>query len=196
MIKKLILGLLLLIVVVVAGICVMAAMQPTDYTVTRSATFNASPEAVFEQVNNFHKWEAWSPWAKIDPAMKTTYSGPDSGTGASYAWVGNKDVGEGKMTIAESHPSEHIKIDLDFIAPFAAKNVTEFMFKPEGNKTAVTWTMAGKKNFIMKAMCLFMDMDKMVGNDFDKGLAQLKPVVESAPKPAPASSPQPVAETK
>ena len=182
MIKKVIFGLLSVIVVAVAVFCVVVAMQPADFKITRSATYNAPPEKVFEQVNDFHKWDAWSPWAKIDPAMKTTYSGPDSGSGAAYAWIGNKQVGEGKMTITESHPSSHIKIDLDFIAPFAAKNVTEFTFKPEGDKTTVTWSMTGNNNFITKAFGLVMNMDKLVGGDFEKGLAQLKPVVESAPK--------------
>ena len=182
MLKKVVLAVLAVVVLVVGVFCVVVAMQPTDFKITRAATFNATPDKVFEQVNDFHKWDAWSPWAKIDPAMKTSYSGPASGAGASYAWVGNSDVGEGKMTITESHPSAHIKIDLDFIAPFAAKNVTEFTFKPEGDKTIATWLMAGNKNFIMKAICMFMDMDKVVGGDFEKGLAQMKPVVESAPK--------------
>lgn len=182
MIKKVIFGLLSLIVLVVVVFCVAAARQPADFTVVRDATYKGPPEKVFEQVNDFHKWGAWSPWAKIDPAMKTTYSGPESGTGASYAWVGNSDVGEGKMTITESHPSEHIKIDLDFVAPFAAKNVTEFTFTPDGDKTRVTWTMSGQKNFLMKAFSMFVDMDKLVGGDFEKGLSQLKPVVETAPK--------------
>jgi hypothetical protein len=113
--------------------------------------------------------------------MKTTYSGPESGQGASYAWVGNDDVGEGKMTIAESHPGQHVKIDLEFIKPFAAKNVTEFMFKPAGDTTEVTWSMSGKNGFMGKAMCLVMSMDKMVGGDFEKGLAQMKNVVETSP---------------
>lgn len=182
MIKKVIFGLLALIVVAVAIICIAASMQPAEFKVARDATYNAPPEKVFEQVNDFHKWDAWSPWAKIDPAMKTTYSEPDSGAGASYSWIGNKDVGEGKMTIAESHPSTHIKVDIDFIAPFAAKNVADFTFNPDGDKTTVTWTMTGQKNFLMKAFGLFVDVDKLVGADFEKGLTQLKPVVESAPK--------------
>lgn len=180
MIKKAILGILALIVIVVAVLCVVVAMQPEDFKITRSATMNAAPDKVFEQVNDFHKWEGWSPWAKLDPAMKTTYSGTPSGTGSSYSWVGNDQVGEGKMTITESHPSEHIKIDLEFIKPFAAKNVTEFTFKPDGDKTNVTWTMAGKNNFIAKAFNLAMNMDKLVGADFEKGLTQLKTVVEKA----------------
>ena len=180
MIKKLILGILALVVVSVVILCVVVAVQPEDLKVTRSATFNAPPERVFEQVNDFHKWEAWSPWAKIDPNMKATYSGAASGTGAGYAWVGNDEVGEGKMTITESRPSDLIKIDLDFIKPFAAKNVTEFNIKPAGDKSDVTWTMTGKKNFVMKAFCLVMDMDKMIGADFEKGLTQLKPLVEAS----------------
>ncbi|MEQ1606001.1 MAG: SRPBCC family protein [Pyrinomonadaceae bacterium] len=182
MIKKAILGVLALIVLVVGIFCVVVAMQPTDFKVTRSATLNAPAATVFEQVNDFHKWEAWSPWAKIDPKMKVTYSGPSAGVGASYAWVGNDEVGEGKMTITQSHPTEHIAIDLEFIKPFAAKNITEFNFKPNGDKTDVTWTMAAKNNFLMKAMCLVVDMDKMIGADFEKGLVQLKLVVETAPK--------------
>ena len=182
MIKKLILGILALVVVGVVVLCVVVAMQPADFKITRSATFNAPPEKVFEQINDFHKWEAWSPWAKIDPNMKTTYSGSATGTGAGYAWVGNDEVGEGKMTINESRPSSMVKIDLEFIKPFAAKNVTEFNIKPSGDKSDVTWTMTGTNNFVMKAFCLVMDMDKLVGGDFEKGLTQLKPIVESATK--------------
>src|SRR5260221_7281512 len=174
MIKKVILGILAVIVLIIVGFCAIVAMQPADYTVSRSTTVNAPPEKVFEQVNDFHKWDGWSPWAKLDPAMKATYSGPESGMGASYAWVGNNDVGEGKMTIAESHPSQHIKINLEFIKPFQATNITEFMFKPDGDKTTVTWTMSGHNNFVGKAFGLMMNMDKTIGGDFEKGLAQMK----------------------
>ncbi len=179
MIKKLILGLLALIVIGVVVLCVVVAMQPADFKITRSATFNAPPEKVFEQVNDFHKWEAWSPWAKIDPNMKTTYSGATSGKGAGYAWIGNDEVGEGKMTITESRPTDMVKIDLEFIKPFAAKNVTEFNIKPNGDKSDVTWTMTGTNNFMMKAFGLVMNMDKLVGGDFEKGLTQMKPIVEA-----------------
>ncbi|MEP6787817.1 MAG: SRPBCC family protein [Acidobacteriota bacterium] len=178
MIKKAILGILALIVIIVVIFCAAVSMQPEDFKITRSATMNASPDKVFEQVNDFHKWDAWSPWARLDPTMKTTYSGPVSGTGSSYSWVGNNEVGEGKMAITASHPSEHVAIDLEFIKPFAAKNVTEFMFKPDGDKTTVTWTMAGKNNFVAKGFNMVMNMDKIVGSDFEKGLAQLKTVVE------------------
>jgi hypothetical protein len=182
MIKKVILGILAVIVIIVLGFCVIVAMQPNDFKVTRSATVNAPSDKIFEQVNDFHKWEAWSPWAKIDPTMKTTYSGPEAGPGAVYNWTGNDKVGEGKMTIAESRPSEHIKINLEFIKPFQQQCVTEFMFHPEGDKTNVTWTMTGSNNFVGKAFGLFMSMDKMVGGDFEKGLSQMKTAVESAPK--------------
>lgn len=182
MIKKAILGILAVIVVVVVGFCVIVAMQPADYTISRSATVNAPPEKVFEQVNDFHKWENWSPWAKLDPNMKTSYSGPETGQGASYSWTGNNEVGEGKMTIAESRPNDHVKIDLQFIKPFQATNVTEFTLKPEGDKTNVTWTMSGHNNFAGKAFGLLMNMDKSIGGDFDKGLAQMKAAAETAPK--------------
>jgi hypothetical protein len=182
MLKKAIMAIVAALIVVIAVFCVVVAMQPADFKITRSATMNASPDKIFEQVNDFHKWDAWSPWAKIDPAMKTTYSGPPSGTGAAYAWVGNDQVGEGNMAITASHPNEHIAIDLEFIRPFAAKNITEFTLKPEGDKTSVTWTMTGKNNFVAKAFNLVMNMDKLVGADFEKGLAQMKAITEAAPK--------------
>jgi hypothetical protein len=180
---KIVLGVFVIILVLVAGVCGYIATRPAEYTVTRSATFAAQPEVVFAQVNDFHKWDAWSPWAKIDPAMKITYSGPQSGKGASYAWIGNGDVGEGQMTIIDSKPTEAVKIDLQFLKPFAASCITDFDIKPSGDKTTVTWTMKGQNNFIAKAFTMFMDMDQMIGADFEKGLAQMKPVVESAPKP-------------
>ena len=180
MIKKVILGTLAVVVLGLVIIVVMITMQPDQYTVTRNASYNAPPEKLFEQVNDFHKWDAWSPWAKLDPAMKSFHSGSDSGKGAVYEWSGNDDVGRGKMTIAESRPSDLVKIDLEFMEPFASKAVTEFAFKPDGPKTNVTWSMKGDHNFVSKAFCLVMDMDKMIGGDLEKGLAQLKPVVETA----------------
>lgn len=162
---------------------VVVAMQPNDFKVSRSATMAATAEVVFAQVNDFHKWNAWSPWEALDPNMKRTFDGSASGTGAVYAWVGNDKVGEGRMTIAESKPSEKIRIDLEFLKPFESKSTAEFTFAPEGGGTKVTWTMFGKNNFIGKAFCLFMNMDKMVGGDFEKGLAQMKSAAEGAPKP-------------
>ena len=179
MTKKILIGLVLVIILLV----VVVALQSSHYRVERSATMNAPASVVFAQVNDFHKWSAWSPWEKIDPAMKRTFDGAPAGTGAGYAWVGNSEVGEGRMTITESHPSDLIKIKLEFLKPFAATSETVFTFKPEGNQTKVTWTMDGDKNFMAKAIHMFMNIDKMVGGDFEKGLAQMKTVAESAPKP-------------
>ena len=178
MLKKILIAVGIIVVVFV----IIVAMQPADYRIVRSASMSAPAPAVFAQVNDFHNWEAWSPWAKRDPAMKQTYEGAAAGTGAIYMWAGNKEVGEGRMTLTESRPSELIKINLEFIKPFASTCTSEFRFKPEADQTGVSWSMAGKNNFIAKAFCMFMNMDKMVGGDFEKGLAKMKSVVESANK--------------
>ena len=182
MIKKILLGVIVVIVLAVAIFCVVVAMQPSHYHIERSATMNAPAPIVFNQVNDFHKWEAWSPWAKLDPNIKTSYEGAPAGTGATYSWTGNDQVGQGRMTITDSKPAELVKIKLEFIKPFAAINATDFIFTPQGNQTAVKWTMEGDNNCIGKAFGLFMSMDKMVGNDFEKGLAQMKSVAEAAAK--------------
>ncbi|MEP6947419.1 MAG: SRPBCC family protein [Acidobacteriota bacterium] len=183
MVKKVILGGLALIIAIVVVFCVVVAMQPADFRIERTTTIAAAPDKVFEQVNDFHKWEAWSPWAKIDPSMTTAYSGPPSGVGSHYSWVGNDQVGAGNMEITASHPNERIAIDIQFLKPFEAKNMTEFTFKADGNKSVVTWSMAGKNNFIAKAFGMVMNMDKLVGADFEKGLGQLKTIVESGSGP-------------
>ncbi|HEV8723434.1 MAG TPA: SRPBCC family protein [Candidatus Binatia bacterium] len=168
--------------VIVAVFVVIVALQPSEFRVARSATMSAPAPAVFAQVNDFHKWEAWNPWGKVDPAMKQTYEGAPAGIGAIYAWTGNKEVGEGRMTLTESRPSDLIRIKLEFFKPFAGTNIAEFTFKPEGNQTAVTWSMTGKNNFMAKVIHLFMNMDKMIGGQFEKGLASMKSIVEAAPK--------------
>jgi hypothetical protein len=173
---------LISLAVIVIVFVVIVALQPSEFQVARSTTTSAPRAAVFAQVNDFHKWEAWNPWGKIDPAMKQTYEGAPAGIGAIYTWAGNNEVGEGRMTITESRPSDLIRIKLEFFKPFAGTNIAEFTFKPEGNQTAVTWSMEGKNNFIAKAIHLFMNMDKMIGGQFEKGLATMKSVVESAPK--------------
>jgi uncharacterized protein YndB with AHSA1/START domain len=170
--------LLLLFALMVVAFLVVVAMQPNEFRVSRAAAMAAPPSAPFDQVNDFHKWKDWSPWEKLDPNMKRTIEGPPAGKGASYAWSGNDDAGEGKMTILESVPNEKIAIKLEFIRPFPSEAVIEFAFKPESGGTAVTWTMSGKNNFLSKAMCLFMNMDAMIGPDFEKGLASIKEVVE------------------
>ena len=172
------LKILIPVAVIVLGFLVVVAMQPADFRVTRTATIAAPAAAVFAQVNDFHNWQAWSPWEKMDPAMKRTYEGAPVGTGAIYAWVGNKEVGEGRMTVTESRPNELIRIKLEFVKPFRATNVAEFSFEPRGDQTAVTWTMTGEKNFLTKAIHLFMNIDRMVGGSFETGLAQMKALVE------------------
>src|SRR5437660_3087557 len=160
---------LIAVAVIVIGLAVVVAFQPTSFRVTRTATISASPAAVFAQVNDFHNWVAWSPWEKLDPGMKRSYEGAPSGAGAMYAWAGNRQVGEGRMTITESRPSDLIRIKLEFMKPFKATNATEFTFIPEGQLTRVTWTMSGRNNFFGKAFCLLKNMDHMVGGDFEKG---------------------------
>ena len=182
MILAYILGAIALVVIL---FLILVALQPADFRVVRSGTISAPPADVFPQVNDFHKWEAWSPWAKIDPTMKQTYEGQPAGTGAIYSWNGNSQVGEGRMTITESRPTDLVRIKLEFIKPFAAVNDVEFTFKPEGNQTHVTWSMAGRKNFMLKAFGLFMSMDKMVGGMYEQGLRQMKAVVEGAGKAPP-----------
>jgi len=164
------------IVILFVGI---VAIQPSDFRITRSAKMSAPPSAAFAQVNDYHNWDAWSPWAKLDPNAKVTFEGPSSGTGATFTWSGNDQVGAGRQSIVESRPDELIQIKLEFEKPFKATNTAEFTFKPEGGQTVVTWSMFGKNNFIGKAFSLFMDCDKMVGSEFEKGLASMKAVVEA-----------------
>jgi uncharacterized protein YndB with AHSA1/START domain len=173
---------LIAIAVIIIIFLVIAALQPADFRVVRSATIAAPPAVVFEQVNNLRNWEAWSPWAKLDPNMKTRYEGATAGSGASYAWVGNHEVGEGRMTITDSRPTDSVDIRLEFVKPFACTNAVEFTFKPEDDQTTVTWSMAGKKNFMAKAVHLVMNMDKMVGGMFEKGLGTMKSVAEGTPR--------------
>jgi hypothetical protein len=177
-IKKILLGLVVAVVAFVA----IVAMQPSAYRVARGATIAAPPPAVFAQVNDFHNWEAWSPWAKLDPAAKNSFEGAPAGEGAIFAWSGNDQVGEGRMTLVESRPSELVRIKLDFFKPMEGTSDVEFTFAPQADQTAVTWAMSGERNFIAKAICLFMNMDKMVGGDFERGLAQMKAVAEAASK--------------
>lgn len=168
-----------IVVVLVAGI---VALQPAEFRVARTATIAAPASAVFAQVNDFRNWEAWSPWARRDPAMRKTFEGAPAGVGAVYTWAGNGEVGEGRSTIVASRPDDLIRIRLEFVRPFETTSVAEFTFAPRGTDTAVTWSLTGTKSFVAKAMGLVMSMDRMVGGDFETGLAQLKSVVEAAPR--------------
>ena len=178
MLKKILVALLVIVVVLVAVI----ALQPSAFRVARATSVTAPAPVVFAQVNDFHKWEAWNPWGKLDPAAKQTYGGAPAGAGAIYSWSGNSQVGEGRMTVVESRPSDLIRIKLEFFKPMAGVSTAEFTFKPEGDRTAVTWTMTGTNNFIAKAMCLVVNMDRMIGGQFEKGLAHMKAVAEAAAK--------------
>jgi hypothetical protein len=169
-----------LIAIAVITFIIVAAMQPTDFRITRTDTIAAPASAVFAHVNDLQKWDAWSPWAKLDPEAKNSFEGPASGTGAIMRWVGNNKVGQGSMTIIESRPDEFIGFKLEFVKPFAATNTAEFTFNSENDQTTVTWSMYGKNNFMSKAIGLIMNCDKMVGGQFEQGLAALKSVVESA----------------
>ena len=199
MAKKVALGIAGALIAIVLLFILVVAMRPSEYRITRAAKMAASPAVVFEQVNDFHNWDAWSPWAKLDPNAKMTFVGPSSGKGAGYSWSGNDKVGEGHQTITESRESELIRIKLDFEKPMKDTCTVEFNFKPAGDQTEMTWSMFGKQNFVGKAFCMFMDMDKMVGGDFEKGLASLKALVEAKPAASQENSnpaPQPTPDTQ
>ena len=176
MIKKILIAIVALIIAIVG----FASTRPDSFSVTRLITVNAPAAAPFALMNDFHKWQSWSPWAKMDPNAKNEFSGAASGVGAVFSWVGNSKVGEGKMTITESTPGSRIRLNLEFIKPFVSTAVTEFLFTPTGNQTTITWTMTGKANLISKIMGLFMDCDKMVGSQFEIGLAEIKTLAEAA----------------
>ena len=174
MFKKIVLVIVLLVVVVL----VVAAFKPGNFSVQRTATIQAPPEKIFPLINDYHNWPEWSPWEKIDPNMKRTYSGPASGTGSVYEWDGNSKAGKGRMEIAESVPASKIAIKLDFIKPMETSNNVQFNLQPNGNSTTVTWTMAGPVGFPAKVMTVFVSMDKMIGPDFETGLANMKAAAE------------------
>jgi len=170
---------LLIVVLAIVGFAAVAAMQSDDMRVARSATLSATPADVFAEINDLSKWNAWSPWARLDPNAKTTFEGPASGVGSKMSWDSdNGRVGAGSMTITESRPSEYIKIQLDFLKPMKGTSTAEFTLKPADNQTEVTWSMVGKRNFIGKAMGLIINCEKMVGGMFEQGLGNLKEIVE------------------
>ncbi len=182
MFKKIVLGLVALIVAAAVAMAVVIHLQPAGFRVERSAVIAAPASVVFAQVNDFNNWTAWSPWAQLDPDAKYTFEGEKAGKGAIFTWSGNKEVGKGRMEILDSTPDELIRIKLDFIEPMEATSTTAFAFKSAGEQTHVTWTMSGNNNFVAKAVHLFVDIDKMVGGDFEKGLAQMKAIAEKSAK--------------
>lgn len=170
-----ILALLLLVTAFIAG---LAMTKPGEFEIVRSLAMDAPPAKVFPEVNDLHRWDAWSPWAKLDPNATNSFEGPSAGKDAAMSWSGNRKVGQGKMTIIESQPVELVRFRLEFLKPMKATNIAEFRFRPEGDRTNVTWSMSGKNNFFGKVFGLFVDCDKMVGASFEKGLASLRAIVE------------------
>lgn len=165
--------------VLIVLLALIVALRPGDFCVSRSLAITAPAETVFSLVNTLRQWEAWNPWGKLDPNAKMTYDGPPAGVGASYAWAGNAKVGEGRSTIVESQPSQLVRFRLEFFKPMKGVNMAEFTFKPEGAQTAVTWTMTGKYSFIGKMFHLVIDCEKMMGGQFEKGLAAMKTIAEA-----------------
>ena len=166
------------IVALLGGVLLFAASRPDAFRIERSATIKAPPEKLYALVNDLKAWTAWSPWERIDPALKRTYSGPQSGKGAAYAWEGNKDVGVGRMEITDAVPAAKITIKLDFLKPFEAHNTAEFSFSRQGEATTVTWAMYGPSPYLSKLLSLVFNMDRMVGGQFETGLANLKSITE------------------
>ena len=162
----------------VAAILIYASTRPDHFRIERSITIQSTPDKVFPLINNFHQWEAWSPWEKVDPQIKRSYSGAPQGTGAIYEWSGNKNIGQGRMEITESASPAKVTIKLDFITPFEAHNAVDFVLTPQGNSTRVTQAMYGPSPFVSKLMGLVFNMDKMVGDKYEEGLANLKALAE------------------
>lgn len=169
MLKKI----LLAIAAIVVAFLAYVAYLPSNGTIVRSAVLAAPPEAIFPHISTLKKWDAWSPWAKLDPNAKNTFEGPESGVGSVFRWDGNNDVGAGKMTILESKPNEHVKLQLDFERPMASLSYADFNLQPEGSGTRVTWTMSGESTFFTRAICLLLRADAMVGKMFEQGLQSL-----------------------
>jgi uncharacterized protein YndB with AHSA1/START domain len=168
----------IIVVALIAALLLFAATKPDTFRVERSASIKAPPEKVFALLNDFQRWDAWSPWEKKDPAMKRTFSVVTSGKGAQYAWEGNREVGQGRMEIAESVPPSKVAIKLDFAKPFEAHNLVEFTLEPKGDVTNITWAMQGDTPYFVKIIHVFLNMDSIVGKDFETGLANLKTVAE------------------
>lgn len=166
-------------VLLVGGVLIAAALRPDSFRVQRSASIQAPPEKIFPLINDLRRFNTWNPFEKKDPNLKGRYSGAESGTGAAYAFAGNRDVGRGAIEIIDSEPASEVRMRLDMLEPFEAHNVVEFTLKPQGEATRVTWAINGRAPYFAKIIHLFFDMDRMIGKDFDSGLAELKAIAES-----------------
>lgn len=174
MLKKI----LIVLLIAIAGVLGYAATKPDTFRVERRTTIAAPPDKVFAMIEDFHRWGEWSPWEHLDPAMTRTHGGAPKGTGATYAWSGNSEVGQGRMEIVESAPPGKLVIKLDFIDPFEANNIAEFTLTPTPTGTEVVWAMHGPSPYVSKLMDTLMSMDKMIGKDFESGLAKMKRAAE------------------
>ncbi|MBS0419043.1 MAG: SRPBCC family protein [Proteobacteria bacterium] len=168
----------IVLVVIIAGVLIAAATRPDSFRVERSIRVSAPAEKIFHYVNDFHQWGVWSPWEKLDPTMKRSFTGPESGNGAVYEWQGNGKVGQGRMQITDAAAPGRVVIKLDFIKPFEAHNRAIFNLQSAGGDTEVVWAMEGPSPYLSKLMGLFFNMDKLIGGDFERGLANLKAVSE------------------
>lgn len=169
---------LLLIAIAVALVLGYATTKPDTFSVQRDITIAAPPQKVAALINDFHQWPSWSPWEKLDPDMRRSYSGAASGQGARYAWQGDEKVGAGRMEIVEAADPGRTVIKLDFLKPYESHNTTTFVLAPAGEQTRVSWTMSGPSPYVSKVMTVFVSMDRMIGKDFEKGLANLKAAAE------------------
>lgn len=170
------------LIVVIGLFLIYVASRPSEFRIARSHQIKAPSPVVYGIINDLHQWDRWSPYSKLDPDMKKTYDGPESGPGASYAWNGNSQVGEGKLTITDSKPDEFVKMDLQFTRPFQCQNKVTFVIDPSGSETKVSWIMQGTNTFVGKLFDTLMNMDKMVGSDFEKGLVTLDSVAQDEAK--------------
>jgi uncharacterized protein YndB with AHSA1/START domain len=168
----------LIVAVALVALLVTAGFQPDTFRVQRATRIEAPPEKIFALINDFHQWGSWSPYEKLDPGMKRSFSGADSGTGAVYEWAGNSKAGQGRMEITEAPAPSKVAIKLDFLKPFEAHNVATFTLEPQGGATNVTWAMDGPTPYVAKVIHLFFSMDRMVGRDFETGLSNLKAIAE------------------
>ena len=171
-------SILIVLAVAIIGLLVYASTMPDTMVVQRSTTVNAPAAKIFPLINDFHEWSKWSPWEQLDPALERAFTGASSGPGAVYEWTGNRQVGQGRMEIMDTTPPSNVTIKLDFIKPFEGHNVVAISIAPADRATSVTWLMTGPRPLLMKVMSVFMNMDKMVGNDFERGLANIKAVAE------------------
>jgi hypothetical protein len=174
MIKKIVIA----VAVIVAAILIYAAIQPDSFRVERSASIKASPEKIFPLINDLHRWEAWSPWERVDPAIKRTYGGAESGVGAVYEWSGNREIGQGRVEIIESLPPSRVVLKIDFITPVEAHNTVEFTIVEQGDSTEVTQAMYGPSPYLSRLIGLCFSMDNMIGQKYEEGLAGMKSIAE------------------